>query len=134
MTPEHAIQNRIRNALAGVAAVFRCNVGHGWQGNATTLPDKSVLIREPRRFTTGWPPGTSDLIGWQSVTITPEMVGQRVARFVAVECKSGTGRLTEEQARFIAAVQSAGGIAGVARCEADALALLTQPPASAAPR
>jgi hypothetical protein len=30
---------------------------------------------------------SGDLIGWETVTITPEMVGMRIARFVSVECK-----------------------------------------------
>ena len=31
--------------------------------------------------------GSSDLIGWRSVEVTPEMVGKRVAIFAAVEVK-----------------------------------------------
>lgn len=69
-------------------------------------------------------PGGSDLIGYRTVTITPDMVGQRVAVFVAVETKAPRGRLTEEQARFIAAVNAAGGIAGVAKSVEEAEGLL----------
>jgi hypothetical protein len=69
--------------------------------------------------------GSSDLIGWKSVTITPEMVGQKVAVFVALECKSATGNATDEQCMFVDAVQRAGGIAAVVRSDAQAeLALL----------
>lgn len=64
--------------------------------------------------------GSSDLIGWQSVTITPEMVGRRVAVFVALECKSETGRVTPEQERFIAAVNLSGGIGAVVRSDTEA--------------
>lgn len=60
-------------------------------------------------------PGGSDLIGWTPVVVTQEMVGQRVAVFTAVECKTGRLQPTKEQARFISAVQAAGGIARVER-------------------
>lgn len=57
--------------------------------------------------------GTSDLIGWRTVTITPDMIGQRVAIFVAAEGKRGKarGRLRMEQDSFQRAVRAAGGIA-----------------------
>lgn len=60
--------------------------------------------------------GTSDLIGWRTEIIG----GQRVARFVAVECKSEKGRLTDEQAAFLATVRQAGGLAIEARSVEDA--------------
>jgi len=56
-------------------------------------------------------PGGSDLVGWHSITITPDFVGRRVAIFTAIECKSQNGRLTKEQANFLAQVEHAGGIA-----------------------
>ena len=67
--------------------------------------------------------GSSDLIGWHSITITPDMVGQTVAVFAAVEVKD-RGRATKEQEAFISAVRAAGGLAGVARSVDDARAIL----------
>ncbi len=32
---------------------------------------------------------SGDLIGWETITITPDMVGQRVARFLSVEVNAG---------------------------------------------
>lgn len=64
--------------------------------------------------------GSSDLIGWYPLTITPEMVGKKIAIFSAVEVKTPTGRLTKEQADFLEAVKSAGGIAFVARSAEEA--------------
>jgi hypothetical protein len=67
--------------------------------------------------------GTSDKIGLRSVTITPEMVGRRVALFVAIEEKD-LAKATPAQLRFIAQVQKAGGLAGVAHSVAEAQAIL----------
>lgn len=57
--------------------------------------------------------GSSDLIGWRSVTVTPEMVGRTVAVFVAAEGKAKRGRVTDAQHAFIRTVREAGGLAGV---------------------
>ena len=59
--------------------------------------------------------GSSDLIGWKSVVITPDMVGNRVAVIVCAEIKTPTGVASHEQLRFIDTVQKAGGIAGIVR-------------------
>lgn len=64
--------------------------------------------------------GSSDLIGWQSLTVTPDMVGKRIARFVAVEVKTERGRISEEQTRFLSAVKDAGGIGEICRSPEDA--------------
>lgn len=61
--------------------------------------------------------GSSDVIGWLPVVVTPEMVGQTVAVFVAFETKMGVRRATDEQAKFLRAVAGAGGIAAVIRDE-----------------
>lgn len=68
--------------------------------------------------------GSSDLIGFTSVEITPEMVGQRVAVFTAVEVKTPRGRIAEAQQKFIDLVRCAGGRAGVARSVEDAQSIL----------
>lgn len=67
-------------------------------------------------------PGGSDLIGWKSVEITPEMVGARAALFVAVEVKSQRGKPpTDEQIAFMRAVRDAGGISLLAREGTDSI-------------
>lgn len=74
--------------------------------------------------------GSSDLIGWRTVTITPEHVGQRLAVFAAIEVKAPDGRhpVTPEQETFIRAVLNAGGLAGVARNAGQARHLLRLDP------
>lgn len=123
---EHALQNAIRNALAGKALIFRANVGSAWTGSKVQkLPGNRVLIHDARPFSTGLPPGFSDLFGLAEMTITPDMVGQKVGVFVAMEVKTARGRASEKQARFIQAVNDNGGRAAVVRSTDDALAVVS---------
>jgi hypothetical protein len=108
---ELAVQNAIRlEHGAGPARLWRNNTG--------ALKDATGrLVRY------GLCPGSSDLIGLRQVTITPDMVGQTLAVFTAIEVKD-QGRLTEQQRAFITMVQQAGGMAGVARSVEDARRIL----------
>jgi VRR-NUC domain. len=113
------------------AKVFRLNTGRAWAGRAERMPDGSVRIEYPQlvNLGLGYPDnkpvvGASDLIGWTSVVITPEMVGQRVAVFTAGEAKAPKGQPTEDQRRFIDQVRADGGIAGVVRTPTDVRGLL----------
>jgi len=107
---EQSIQQAIRLLSRGTIRLFRNNVG--------ALRDATGrLVRY------GLAPGSSDLIGWRSVTITADMVGQTIAQFVAIEVKD-RGRATPEQLTFIEAVTRAGGLAGVARSPDDARTIL----------
>lgn len=65
--------------------------------------------------------GSSDRIGLATVTVTPEMVGNRVAIFTAVEIKTETGQLSTDQKNYLAFVRDSGGIAIVARSPEDAV-------------
>jgi hypothetical protein len=126
---ESNISNRILKAASRAGArLFRQNVGQAWTGDAVKLPNGDLLLRNPRPVRMGLCTGSSDLIGWKPVTVTPEMVGQVIAAFTAVVVKSKSGRLRPEQQHFIDVVREAGGIAGVARHEDEALQLLNGPP------
>jgi hypothetical protein len=111
---ETDIQQRIRLALGTRPdlRLFRNQVGQ--------LPDP----RTGRPVQFGLARGSADLIGWRSVVITPEMVGQRVAVFTSLEIKTPSGRLTPAQQAWLGAVHNAGGIAGVARSVRDANEIL----------
>jgi hypothetical protein len=110
---EQRIQQEIRLAVSkGDTRVFRNKTG--------TLRDANG-----RPVSFGLCKGSADLIGWRSVTITPEMVGQQVAVFTSIEVKAATGRIRPEQQQWLNAVQAAGGIAGVARSVEDAMDLLS---------
>ena len=110
---EQQIQQEIRLAVSkGDTRVFRNNTG--------TLRDQ-----HGRPVSFGLARGSADLIGWRTVTITPDMVGQRIAVFTSIEVKTPTGRVKPEQQQWLDAVQAAGGIAGVARSVEDALRITT---------
>lgn len=110
---EMAVLRRILEACArGEVRLFRNNVG--------ALEDKTGRVV---RY--GLCKGSSDLIGYRTVEITPDMVGQRLAVFVALEVKD-KGRLTAEQAQFLEVVRRAGGIAAEVRSVEDAERSLRQ--------
>lgn len=112
---ETAIQQRIRLALGKLPWVrtFRNNVGR--------LPDP----RTGRwiEFGVGGK-GAGDLIGWRTITVTPEMVGQQVAQFVSLEVKTASGRVRPEQENWKRVVERCGGLAAVVRSKEDALRII----------
>lgn len=98
-----------------------------WRNNCGALRD-----RDGRVIRYGVAnPGGSDLIGFRSIVVTPEHVGQTLALFAAIEVKAPGGKhpVTPEQAQFIAAITAAGGLAGVARNPAQARLILGLPDA-----
>lgn len=100
---ESDIQRLIMLALSDAGCLI-------WRNNTGVLKNAAGI---PIKF--GLCVGSSDLIG-----IAPG------GRFLAVEIKTPTGKPTPEQTRFLEAVRARGGIAGIARSPAEALALLTQ--------
>ena len=108
---ETTLQQQIRLALGTHpdARLFRNQVG--------SLPDP----RTGRLVTFGLARGSADLIGWRTVTITPDMVGQQLAVFTSIEVKTPTGRVSPQQQAWLGVVQGAGGMAGIARSVEDAL-------------
>lgn len=97
---ESELVQRVRLAVSQLGVrIFRNNVG--------TLQDKNgKYVRY------GLCVGSSDLIGFS-----------KDGRFVAIECKTPTGRVKPEQQNFIDQVRKAGGIAGIVRSEEEAIAL-----------
>lgn len=95
MSEAAALKRVMVAASAAGARLFRNSVGYD---------------RE-RKVTYGLRPGSSDLIGWTPVVVTPGMAGRRLAVFTAIEVKARSGRPTEAQAHFLAEVLKAGGIA-----------------------
>ena len=111
---ETKIQQEIRLGLGTREDVrlFRNQVGQ--------LPDP----RTGRPVQFGLAKGSADLVGWKTVTITPDMVGQEVAVFTSLEIKTPKGRATAYQQAWMNCVERAGGIAGIARSVEDAVQIL----------
>ena len=87
-----------------------------------------VAIQNLRQLAAGLlAPGASDLIGFTPVVITQDMVGQKIAVFSAVECKTETGRASPEQLHFCDFIRKSGGFAGIARSPEDARKILEIP-------
>jgi hypothetical protein len=109
---EHEIQQRIRLACGrGPVRLWRNNTG--------------ALVDQQGRFVRfGLCKGSSDLIGLRSVVVTPELVGQRIAQFVALEIKTDCGTVSPEQRAFLQLVQQLGGLGAVCRSIEQAQAVL----------
>ena len=111
---ETILQQQIRLALGTHpnARLFRNQVG--------SLPDP----RTGRLVTFGLARGSADLIGWRTVMITPDMVGQQLAVFTSIEVKTPAGRVSPQQQAWLGVVQGAGGMAGIARSVEDAVRIV----------
>ena len=114
--PETVLQNEIRLALSA-----RCP-------STTVFRNHTGALRDPRtgqmvRF--GLAPGSPDLVGWKSVVVTADMVGQRLAVFCGLEVKIPGGRVRPDQVNFLDRLREAGGLAGVVRSEEEAVAILS---------
>lgn len=131
--------NVLRSAWLAVAAlgttVFRINTGKGWVsggGKPYRLTDGSVVVPNARPIALGYADpkgdpieGTSDLGGWTTIVVTPEMVGHKVAVFTVIETKeSGGGHKRSAQKNFIARVIEAGGIGGFANSAEAAVSIV----------
>lgn len=112
----------------GATRLFRVNTGTAWQGKGQAIRVSKaqmvmvypgdVVLRAAQPLQMGLTTGGSDTIGWTQ--------RDGVAVFTAIEVKSPTGRVRPEQQVFIDQVNAAGGIAGVARSEQEAIDLLTR--------
>lgn len=103
MTEEHIIQNQIRLAVAPYCDIFRINVGQGF-------------TKDGRYFSTGVPPGFSDLFG----------VRKSDGKAVFIEVKTPKGKPTEKQVRFIQMMKLNGAIAGICRSADEAIKLILE--------
>lgn len=109
-TSERAVQLSVLERVGGRSdiRIFRNSVGLGYTKTGT-----------PIRF--GLHTGSADLIGWKSATITPSMLGKRIAVFVSIETKAPGRGPTADQTNWMQQVTAAGGLAGIARNCGDAL-------------
>lgn len=114
MNKETNLMHQIMLALSDAGClVWRNGTGQAWHGKVIHKAGQQVTLSDARMQPYGICVGSSDLIG-----ITPD------GRFLAVEVKTATGRVSKEQQTFIDAVRRSGGIAGIARSIEDALELV----------
>ncbi len=132
MNKETSLMHKIMLECSnGDTRLFRQNVGLAWAGHAEKFPGPrsvrvnagDVVIRNARPFHAGVK-GMPDLGGWTSITITPEMVGQRVAISTQVEVKTPTGAARDDQERFLNEAAKAGARVGIARDTETARAII----------
>jgi len=106
------IKERLASLVPGKEFLMRVNAGTAWVGKVVkeirTQSGKFTTLKNCRPFH-GVQKGVSDMIGFEVVEITAEMVGDKVAVFLAEEVKV-TGVLTKEQQAFGDFVESHGGI------------------------
>jgi VRR-NUC domain len=96
----------------GDTRLFITNSGQAWQGTILSRTSDTLILRYPRLVHFGIK-GMSDLNG---ITLH--------GRYVAIEGKTGSGKLKVEQAAFLRMIQERGGISGVARSVDDARIIL----------
>lgn len=100
------------SVLAAVLKVLAIHPAVAWVRRMNTGAFKIGDGRNARFFRAGFV-GCSDVIGQM-----------KDGRFLAVECKSAVGKLSEPQRNFIDTVRAAGGVAGVARNVDEALLII----------
>lgn len=103
---EVTLMKRIRRALASEPGVL---IWRNEVAKAQRLSDGCIMPFGLGR-------GSADLVG----LVAP------FGRFLAVEVKRKTGRLSDEQKLWIAVVRRTGGVAGVATSVEEALALVAE--------
>lgn len=121
---EIKIMHQIQLAASKIGArLFRNNVGLAYAGRQVIKFSKpitiqalpgDILIRSGHAIKFGLIEGSSDLIGWT-----------KDGEFLAIEVKTDTGILTEEQLSFVDAVNSSGGIGIIAKSPDDLIKRLS---------
>lgn len=126
---ENAVKDSIKVPLSQLGfVIFHNSRGTGWVGRFLKKVGNVIYLLGARAISFGLQcPGSSDFIGWYSLEITPEMVGKKIAVFVALEAKREKGGKVEpEQQHFVDRVSEDGGIAGIIRGVDDAVQILKE--------
>lgn len=129
---------RLWVAVSHISTLFRLHTGKATAGKAIWQKDGSALVIGARPITLGLGllnndpvVGAGDLIGWTTRIITQDMVGKRVAIYTAIEAKvedsavqKKTAHKSKSQKNYIHQVRQAGGLAGFASTETEALQIV----------
>jgi hypothetical protein len=125
---EKNIQAEIMREVGSLPNVrlFRNNVGQAYQGIKTgNSTERIITLSDFRVIRFGLMVGSGDLIGFETVTVTPDMVGNKVAVFTSIETKKKNGIEKVEQENWMHIVNRFGGQAGFARSVADAMGIIS---------
>lgn len=122
MTSEKRILNE---SLIAVSALHDClawrnNTGQAWQGtHYRAAPGQNLIVQ----------PGMIVLMDARPIAFglpgSADILGVLRGRAFGIEAKTQAGRQSEQQRKFEAAFRRAGGIYGIARSPAEAVAILT---------
>lgn len=146
MKHETALQNQIllRYGREPDVTLFRQNVGMAKESAVTrehlsrllALLERDTreaasliraLIREPDRYTAfGLCKGSSDIVGIVRVPVQRMLGDAIIARWLALEVKTATGRVSKEQQMFLDLVNRSGGVGRVVRSIEDAGAAIAE--------
>jgi hypothetical protein len=122
---ESALYPEIIGALSnGPTRLWRQQSMLAWAGKVLSRTATTITLLHPHAVKVSMP-GIADLGGLTAVEVTPALIGRTLAVAVAIECKAGRARPTEEQAAFLATVARMGGRAGVARSVEDARLIIS---------
>jgi hypothetical protein len=92
--------------------VFRNNTGLYWSGK-NFKAQGGIYLQNAIRIQGGLGTGSPDIIGWKSIDITPEMIGEKVAVFVGIEVKTEGIKTTKDQELWLAQLKKDGGVAEI---------------------
>lgn len=107
---ENNLKNEVDKNLTSWQRLWRINSGMAWAGKVISRMSGVLKLANPRPFF-GAPKGFPDMIGFDSIIITPEMVGQRVAVFVGSELKATKNdKLKKDQVNFKNLIVKMGGL------------------------
>lgn len=116
---ENNLRNTHERGLTKWQRLWRANSGKGWAGRVIDKKNGILKLCNWGRLEL-FPKGTPDLIGFDSIVITPDMVGRRVAVFVGTELKATkTDKLKKEQRDFKNMLINLGGIHREVRHDGD---------------
>lgn len=128
MESEKEIQDAARIALSRnqKGFYFRVNIGSAWVSSQKPikLGGGDIILKNARPFDTGIPSGFPDIFGITEITITPEMVGQKIGIFTGLEAKSPKGHASKSQKNMLEKIIKSGGIAGVFRTPEEAVEIV----------
>lgn len=114
--------------LAQHPMMFRNAVGWGIATSPKAMRrtrDGKILLDHGSPIRYGLFPGSGDMIGYKTVTITPDMVGQKIAVFQSIEIKTKGDRLRGDQRNWNRALLRDGAIAEVWRDTGKTIEVVT---------